>query len=131
MWTLFDYLGEPSGGWPHVISSFVSHGLHCAVSCGAHVCLPSVLSAALFLADLTARALISPQGQFDLAGFPKAQAHWYRNQWLLRSHDSQANKPFSTASESRVHLVESWERPQKMQARPAVIKRLGLYRARS
>ena len=74
VWTLFDYLGEPSGGWPHVISSF---------------------------------------GQFDVAGFPKAQAHWYRNQWLLRSNDSQASKPFSTANEHRVHLVESWESLQK------------------
>jgi len=34
VWTLFDYYGEPSGGWPFTISSF---------------------------------------GQFDLAGFPKAQ----------------------------------------------------------
>ena len=37
--TLFDYLGEPSAGWPNVISSY---------------------------------------GQYDLAGFPKAQAYWYR-----------------------------------------------------
>ena len=56
--------------------------------------------------------MISSYGQFDLAGFPKAQAHWYRNQWLLRSNDSQADKPFATASEHRVHLVESWESPQ-------------------
>jgi|EP01047_Picozoa_sp_COSAG01_P042132 hypothetical protein len=68
-------LGEPSHGWPNVISSF---------------------------------------GQFDLAGFPKAQAHWYRSQWLLRSNDSHTDKPFQTEGESRVHLVESWEKPQKL-----------------
>lgn len=77
VWTLFDYLGEPSGGWPHVISSY---------------------------------------GQYDLAGFPKAQAHWYRNQWLLRSDDSHAGKTFPTEKESAVHLVESWELPQKIPA---------------
>ena len=58
--------------------------------------------------------MISSYGQFDLAGFPKAQAHWYRNQWLLRSKDSQVDKPFPTASEQRVHLVESWESPQNL-----------------
>ncbi len=70
MWTLFDYLGEPSGSWPHVSSSF---------------------------------------GQFDLAGFPKAQAHWYRNRWLLRANDSSAGKPFATSGNNEVHIVESWE----------------------
>ena len=55
----------------------------------------------------------SRYGQFDLAGFPKAQAHWYRNQWLLRTTDSEADKPFATASEHKVHLVESWESAQK------------------
>lgn len=70
VWTLFDYIGEPSGSWPHVSSSF---------------------------------------GQFDLAGFPKAQAHWYRDRWLLRADDRSASKPFATGEESAVHIVESWE----------------------
>eukprot|EP00039_Didymoeca_costata_P021499 m.344703 g.344703 ORF g.344703 m.344703 type:complete len:1020 (-) comp24995_c0_seq1:110-3169(-) len=73
IWTLFDYIGEPTSGWPNVISSF---------------------------------------GQFDVAGFPKAQAYWYRDQWLLRSNDSEADKTFSTGRNSSVHLVESWEQPK-------------------
>lgn len=73
VWTLFDYLGEPSGTWPNVISSF---------------------------------------GQFDVAGFPKAQATWYRAKWLLRSDDGRADKPFRTGNRSVVHLVESWEKPR-------------------
>ena len=70
VWTLFDYIGEPSGSWPHVSSSF---------------------------------------GQFDLAGFPKAQAHWYRDRWLLRADDRSASKPFATGEESAVHTFCSWE----------------------
>ena len=58
--------------------------------------------------------MISSYGQFDLAGFPKAQAHWYRSQWLLRSNDSHVDKPFATGGEHKVHLVESWESPQKL-----------------
>ena len=73
VWTLFDYLGEPSGTWPTVISSF---------------------------------------GQFDVAGFAKAQATWYQAKWLLRSADNRADKPFPTGNGSVVHLVESWEKPR-------------------
>eukprot|EP01043_Picozoa_sp_COSAG02_P122150 COSAG02_NODE_59037_length_275_cov_0.880682_1_plen_57_part_10 len=57
--------------------------------------------------------MISSYGQFDLAGFPKAQAHWYRSQWLLRSTDDLVDKPFATGGEHNVHLVESWESRQK------------------
>ncbi len=71
VWTLFDYYGEPSGGWPRVSSSF---------------------------------------GQYDLAGFAKASAFWYRTQWLLRTPD-RIDKPYATGSAHEVHLVESWENP--------------------
>ena len=56
--------------------------------------------------------VISSFGQFDLAGFPKAQAYWYQAQWLLRSADSRADKTFETGGGSSVHLVESWEKPR-------------------
>jgi len=72
VWTLFDYYGEPSGGWPLVIGSY---------------------------------------GQFDLAGFPKAQAYWYRSQWLYNISDDRADKTFDTGNQHIVHLVESWESP--------------------
>lgn len=78
VWTLFDYIGEPSGTWPNVIGSF---------------------------------------GQFDVAGFPKGQAFWYKSQWLLRIDDSSADKPFVTGANSsnpplhQVRIVESWEKP--------------------
>ena len=58
--------------------------------------------------------MISSFGQFDLAGFPKAQAHWYRNRWLLRSDDSRADKTFQTSSTKEVHIVESWEPATKI-----------------
>lgn len=49
-------------------------------------------------------------GQFDLVGFPKAAAFWYRTQWLLTTPDDDA-KPFATNGSHEVHLVESWESP--------------------
>jgi len=52
----------------------------------------------------------STYGQFDLAGFPKAAAFWYRAQWLLSIPDG-PDKPFPTNGSYEVHLVESWESP--------------------
>eukprot|EP00040_Diaphanoeca_grandis_P001426 m.18499 g.18499 ORF g.18499 m.18499 type:complete len:1036 (+) comp12050_c0_seq1:272-3379(+) len=72
VWTLFDYYGEPSGGWPHTTSTF---------------------------------------GQFDLTGFPKAAAYWYRAHWLNSIDDSSPDKPFSTTGDWVVHIVESWDAP--------------------
>ena len=72
VWTLFDYFGEPSGGWPHVSSTF---------------------------------------GQFDLGGFAKAAAYWYRAHWLHRIPDSSPDKTYATGENHLVHIVESWESP--------------------
>ena len=52
----------------------------------------------------------STYGQFDLAGFAKAAAFWYRTQWLLSVADG-PDKPFPTNGSYEVHLVESWESP--------------------
>ena len=52
----------------------------------------------------------SSYGQFDLAGFPKAAAHWYRTEWLLRPADG-PDKPFATSGAHAVRLVETWEPP--------------------
>lgn len=83
----------------------------------------------------------STYGQFDLCGFPKSSAFWFRSQWLLPSQPSitkYANstgrnrlveppyytattstataaiangRPFSTNGMVEVHIVESWESP--------------------
>lgn len=77
VWTLFDYYGEPSGGWPHASSTF---------------------------------------GQFDLAGFPKAAAWWYRAYWLNRVPDASPDKTFTTGDDHFVYIVESWESPDSFPA---------------
>ena len=53
----------------------------------------------------------STYGQYDLCGFPKAAAFWYRTQWLLTIPDG-PDKTFPTHGKHEVHLVESWESPQ-------------------
>lgn len=53
----------------------------------------------------------STYGQFDLCGFPKSAAFWFRSQWLLGIDDGRVDKPFPTNSASEVHIVESWESP--------------------
>ena len=52
----------------------------------------------------------STYGQYDLVGFPKASAFWYRTQWLLTIADG-PDKTFSTQGAHEVHIVESWESP--------------------
>ena len=52
----------------------------------------------------------STYGQYDLCGFPKAAAFWYRTQWLLSIPDG-PDKTFPTKQSHEVHLVESWESP--------------------
>lgn len=52
----------------------------------------------------------SSYGQYDLAGFPKAAAFWYRTQWLLTIPDG-PDKTFYTNGSHEVYLVESWESP--------------------
>ena len=52
----------------------------------------------------------STYGQYDLAGFPKAAAFWYRTQWLLTIEDN-PDKTFPTNNSHEVLLVESWESP--------------------
>lgn len=54
----------------------------------------------------------SSYGQYDLCGFPKAAAFWYRMQWLYSVPDG-PDKPFATGGMQEVHLVESWEEPGK------------------
>jgi len=49
-------------------------------------------------------------GQYDLCGFPKAAAFWYRTQWLLTIPDG-PDKTFPTSGAHEVHIVESWESP--------------------
>jgi len=52
----------------------------------------------------------STYGQYDLCGFPKLAAFWYRTQWLLNIADG-PDKPFPTKGKHEVRLVESWESP--------------------
>jgi len=52
----------------------------------------------------------STYGQYDLCGFPKLAAFWYRTQWLLQIQDG-PDKPFPTKGKHEVRLVESWESP--------------------
>jgi Glycoside hydrolase family 2 C-terminal domain 5/Domain of unknown function (DUF4982)/Glycosyl hydrolases family 2, TIM barrel domain len=53
----------------------------------------------------------STYGQFDLCGFPKGAAAWFRTQWLLSKSDDRVDKPFITNGTHEVYLVESWESP--------------------
>lgn len=53
----------------------------------------------------------STYGQFDLCGFPKGAAAWFRTQWLLSKGDDRIDKPFPTNGTTEVYLVESWESP--------------------
>lgn len=50
-------------------------------------------------------------GAFDLAGFPKAAAHWFRANWLYRVADGSPEKTFDTGRSHEVHVVESWAAP--------------------
>jgi len=52
----------------------------------------------------------STYGQYDLCGFPKAAAFWYRTQWLLTIADG-PDKTFYTNGKHEVRIVESWEPP--------------------
>ena len=88
VWSLFDYYGEPSGGWPHTTSSF---------------------------------------GQFDLCGFPKAAAYWYRSFWLNKIPDSSPDKPYSTTTETVLHIVESWEKPANYNGKAVTTKDMHVY----
>lgn len=53
----------------------------------------------------------STYGQFDLVGFPKPAAFWFRSQWLLNVTDGSPDKTFDTNGKYEVKLVESWESP--------------------
>ncbi|CAB9511983.1 galactosidase BoGH2A [Seminavis robusta] len=53
----------------------------------------------------------STYGQFDLCGFPKPAAFWFRTQWLLGVSDTSYDKPFLTHDSYEVQIVESWESP--------------------
>ena len=58
----------------------------------------------------------STYGQFDLCGFPKSAAFWFRSQWLLGVSDDRLDKPFPTFGAHEVHVVESWESPDHWNA---------------
>jgi len=49
-------------------------------------------------------------GQFDLAGFPKAPAFWFRQQWLSAIPASDAGRPpiAAPAAATTVRVVENW-----------------------
>lgn len=53
----------------------------------------------------------STYGQFDLMGFAKPAAFWFRSQWLLNVTDGRPDKTFETNGKYEVKLVESWESP--------------------
>jgi hypothetical protein len=53
----------------------------------------------------------STYGQFDLVGFPKSAAFWFRSQWLLNVRDGRPDKTFATYGKYEVQIVESWESP--------------------
>jgi len=53
----------------------------------------------------------STYGQFDLMGFAKPAAFWFRSQWLLNVTDGRTDKTFETNGKYEVKLVESWESP--------------------
>ena len=70
--------------------------------------------------------MIGSFGQFDSAGFAKAQAYWYKSQWLLRIPNARGGKPFRTNS-SLVHIVESWEAPTQFGAVSGSRKNITVY----
>jgi hypothetical protein len=47
-------------------------------------------------------------GQFDLAGFAKAAAHWYRTWWLSDTPESLDDRPPVGGAYS-AHIVELWD----------------------
>jgi hypothetical protein len=58
----------------------------------------------------------SSYGQYDLCGFPKPAASWFRTQWLLEDPEDTSNwyrqdKPFPIDNLNEVYIVESWESP--------------------
>ena len=64
----------------------------------------------------------STYGQFDLCGFPKSSAFWFRSQWLLEPPSTRVDaknsvaaiangRPFETNDLVEIHIVESWESP--------------------
>jgi hypothetical protein len=58
----------------------------------------------------------STYGQFDICGFPKSAAFWFRTQWLLGVSDERVDKPYHTKGSHEVHIVESWESPDTWNA---------------
>lgn len=67
------------------------------------------------------KTVSSSYGQYDLCGFPKAAASWFRTQWLLEDPDdahgrSRADKPFPIDHLNEVYIVESWESPDNWNA---------------
>ena len=54
-------------------------------------------------------------GAFDLAGFAKAAAYWFRSQWLYAIPDASSDKTFKTddlpGSSAMIHIVERWQPP--------------------
>eukprot|EP00051_Salpingoeca_urceolata_P012435 m.154057 g.154057 ORF g.154057 m.154057 type:complete len:1133 (+) comp17490_c0_seq1:41-3439(+) len=50
-------------------------------------------------------------GAFDLAGFAKAGAKWFRSWWLHNVPDTSPDKPFSTGNRHVLHVVEDWDKP--------------------
>ena len=47
-------------------------------------------------------------GSFDLAGFPKAAAYWYRSWWLADIDHTDPSRPVDSTS-YECHIVESWQ----------------------
>jgi hypothetical protein len=48
-------------------------------------------------------------GSFDLAGFAKAPAWWYRSWWLANISTADAGRPPLPSTDVFCHLVESWQ----------------------
>lgn len=48
-------------------------------------------------------------GSFDLAGFAKPAVWWYKSFWLLQVPDTSNDKPFITAGNHTVRIVENWD----------------------
>ena len=68
--------------------------------------------------------MISQYGQFDVAGFPKAAAYWYRSWWLANTPGTSDDRP-PVGGAKQAHIVELWDNANTNQTHecPFALKR--------
>ena len=108
VWTLFDYCACPLA-W----SAFAACDLHAQLGAPASLCC-HVADECPPLTDgeppVGGPEVSSTYGQYDLCGFPKAAAFWYRVQWLLTIPDNpdKVRPLFSALFSQAPRLFRCW-----------------------